>query len=51
MEPRLFSLENLYNIHKTLFSGVYLICSVKVTICVRCTVNIDKNGQSRELKL
>ena len=46
-----FFLENLYNMHKTLFSGVYLICNIKVTICLRCTVIADKNCQSRELKL
>ena len=30
---------------------VYLICNVKVNICVRCTVISDKNCQSREVKL
>ena len=46
-----FPVGNFYNMHKTLFSGVYVIWNVRVTICVRCTVISDKNCKSRELKL
>ena len=46
-----FPVGNFYNMHKTLFSGVYVIWNVRVTICVRCTVISDKISQSRELKL
>ena len=51
MQPRLFSLENLYNMQKTLFSGVYLICNIKVNICLLCTMIADKKCHSRKLKL
>ena len=44
-------LPYLYNMHKTLYGGSYLICNIKVTISVRYTMTADKKCQSRELKL
>ena len=37
-----FFLQNHYNMHKTLFRGGYLICNIKVTIFVGCTMIADK---------
>ena len=51
MQPRLFFLQNYYNMHKTLLGGGYLICNIKATIFVDCTMIADKKYQSREMKL
>ena len=40
----LFFLQYLYNMHKPLFSGGYLICNIRVTIFVHCTMIGDKNS-------
>ena len=46
-----FFLQNYYNMHKTLLGGGYLICNIKVTIFLDCTMIADKKCQSREMKL
>ena len=42
-----FPLQYLYNMHKTLFGGGYVICNIKVTISEGCSVIADKKCQSR----
>ena len=35
-------LKYLYNMHKTLFGGGYLICNIKFTISVSYTMTVEK---------
>ena len=37
-----FSLQYLYNMHRTLFPGAYLIYYIMVTIFLRCSMIADK---------
>ena len=46
---KLFSLQYLYNMHKTLFFGGYLLCNIKDTIFVRCTIIADKKSVSQKI--
>ena len=41
-----FSLQYLYNMQKTSFSGGYVICNIKATIFVCCTMINDKKKMS-----
>ena len=42
----LFSLQYLYNVHKTLFPRGYLIYYIMVTIFLRCSMIADKKKMS-----